>query len=127
MFYSTSLLLSSYYTMHILCLISLAIFLLAPVCLCSRHGFQYLFMIQIYRYMCAYPCTPLGIHHTTRWGVSDSFGSSCPDLRVYGFSRLQIRDVELKRGSAADRLRPYPFRPPALLSSFTSITHERLL
>ena len=26
---------------------------------------------RIYRYTCAYPCTPLGIHHTSRWGVSD--------------------------------------------------------
>ena len=26
-------------------------------------------LIRIYRYTCAYPCTPLSIHHTTRWGV----------------------------------------------------------
>ena len=39
-------------------------------------------LIHIYRYMCAYPCTPLGIHHTTRWGVSDFPGSFCPDLRA---------------------------------------------
>jgi len=38
-FYSTSLLLLSYYTMSVLCLISLVISLLAPVCLCSRHDF----------------------------------------------------------------------------------------
>ena len=25
--------------------------------------------IQLYQYTCAYLCTPLGIHHTTRWGV----------------------------------------------------------
>ena len=37
-------------------------------------------LIWIYRYIRAYPCTPLGIHHTTRWGVSNSPGSACPDL-----------------------------------------------
>ena len=37
--------------------------------LCSRHSFQYLLMTWIYRYTCAYPCMPLGIRHTTRWGV----------------------------------------------------------
>ena len=40
-------------------------------CVCSRHGFQCMLLIRIYRYMCAYPCTPLGIHHTSRWRVSD--------------------------------------------------------
>jgi len=40
LFYATSLLLLSYYTMSISCLISLAIYLPASVCLCSRHDFQ---------------------------------------------------------------------------------------
>jgi len=26
-------------------------------------------LIQIYRYTCAWRCTPFGIHITTRWGV----------------------------------------------------------
>jgi len=26
-------------------------------------------LIWIYRYTCAWPCTPLGICNTTRWGV----------------------------------------------------------
>ena len=52
-FYSTSLLLLSYYTMRILCLISLAMSLLALVCLCSWHDFQCMFMFRIYRYTCA--------------------------------------------------------------------------
>ena len=38
--------------------------------------------IQIYRYTCAYPCTPLGIHQITRWRVSDSSRSSCPNFRA---------------------------------------------
>jgi len=41
----------------------------APVCLCSWHDFQCMLIIQIYRYTCAYPCIPLGIHHTTHWRV----------------------------------------------------------
>ena len=69
MFYSTSLLLLSYYTWVFPCLISLAIYLLTFVCLCSWHDFQCLFMIQIYRYTCAWPCTPFGFSITTRWGV----------------------------------------------------------
>ena len=30
---------------------------------------MYAFCTQIYRYTCAYPYTPFGIRHTTRWGV----------------------------------------------------------
>ena len=72
------------------------------------------FCTRIYQYTRAYPCTPLGIHHTTRWGVSDSPGYSCPDLEhgAYGFPRLLIRVAQRKRGSSTDRLRPYPSRPP---------------
>jgi len=36
-------------------------------------------LTRIYRYTCAYLYTPLDIYHTTRWGVSDSTGFSCPD------------------------------------------------
>ena len=39
-FYSTSLLLLSYHTMSIFYLISLTLYLLAPVCLCPRHSFH---------------------------------------------------------------------------------------
>jgi len=39
-FYFISLLFLSYHIMSNSCLISLAIYLLAPACLCSRHGFQ---------------------------------------------------------------------------------------
>ena len=34
-----------------------------------KHGFLCMFMPWIYRYTCAYLCTPLGIRITTRWGV----------------------------------------------------------
>jgi len=82
-FYSTSLLLLSYYIMHVTCLISFTISLPAPVCLCSWHDFQHGLFIWIYRYTCVYPCTPRGIHHTTRWGVSNSPGFSCPDFGAW--------------------------------------------
>jgi len=67
-FYSATLLPLSYYTMSIPAwyhLLSLS----CSACLCSRYGFQCIFMIQIYRYTCAYLCTPLGISITTCWGV----------------------------------------------------------
>ena len=67
--YSTSLLLLSYHIRSISCLISPAIYPPGSVCLCSRHSFQCMFMFQIYRYTCAYLCTPLGIRITTRRGV----------------------------------------------------------
>jgi len=41
-FYSTSLLLLSHYTMHVPWWISFVISLPPPVCLCSRSGFQYM-------------------------------------------------------------------------------------
>jgi len=49
-------------------------------------------MTWIYRYTCAYPCTSLGICHTTHWGVSDSPGSSCPDSRAWSLWILPVAD-----------------------------------
>jgi len=71
-------------------------------------------MIQIYRYTCAYLCTPLGIRNTTRWGVLNPMDShiQVSEFRACGFSRLLIRDVKQKRGSLEDRLKSYPSRPP---------------
>jgi len=47
-------------------------------------------LIWIYRYTRACPCTPLGIHYTTCWGVSDSPGSSCPDPRAWSLWYLLV-------------------------------------
>jgi len=87
-FYSTSLLLLSYYSMSIPYLISLAIYLLALVCLCSWHGFQCMFMIQIYRYTCAYLCTPFGISITARWRILTPLDPhvQVSEIGAYGFS-----------------------------------------
>ena len=98
-------------------------------CVCSRYGFQRMLLIQIYRYTCACLCTPLGIHHTTRWRVSDSLRSHAhiPEFGACGFSWLLIKDAQRKRGSSADRPKPFPFRPPVRLLSFPFVTHEHLL
>jgi len=115
-FYSTSLLLLSYYTVHVPCLISISISLPVPVCLCSRHSFQRMFMIRIYRYKYACPCS-LGIRHTTRWGVLTPMDShvQISMLRACEFSQLLIRNVQWKRGSSADHPKPFSSRPPSWL------------
>jgi len=49
------------------------IYLLPPFlffCICAHDTiFNACSWTRIYRYTCACLCTPLGIHHTTRWGV----------------------------------------------------------
>jgi len=129
-FYSTSLLLLSYYTMHILYLISLTISLPAPVCLCSWYGFQYkLFWFRFIDTLVLIPAhhltftTPLVGEFLTPLNLHVQIS----ELGACGFSWLLIRDAQLKRGSSADRLRPYPSRPSARLSSFLFVTRERLL
>jgi len=110
-------------------LLDITILLPALICMCSRHNFQCMFINRIYRYTCAYPCrhltftTPLVGEFLT---PLDSH-VQIPELGACGFSRLLIRDAQRKRGSSTDRLRPYPFRLPARLSSFYFVTRERLL
>ena len=121
MFYSTSLLLSTYYTMSIPCLISLVIYLFAPVCLCSRHDFQCMIVIRFYRYTCAHLCTPSGICITTCWGVLTPLDPhvQVQELGAYGFPQLLTLETQLKRGSPADRPEPYPSRPPCASLEFS--------
>ena len=119
-FYSTNLLLLSYYIMCIPCLISLAISLLAHVCLCSRHDFQCMFMIRIYRCTCAYACTPLGIRNTTRWGVLTPLNPHVQILELEAEDSLGCWSE--KHSGSVDRQqtrqKPYPFRPSCLSSEF---------
>ena len=126
MFYSTSLLLLSYHTMSISCLISIIVYLLAPACLCPRHSFQCMFMIRIYRYMCAYLSTPSGIRITTRRGVLTPLDPHVQvlELGTCGFSQLLIRVAQLKRGSPADRPEPHPSRPPYSALEFSCYGSE---
>jgi len=100
--------------MNILCLISIVVYLLDPACLCSRHDFQCMFMIRIYRYTCAYLYSSSGFRITTRRGVLTPLNPHVQilELRACGFSQLLIRVAQLKRGSPADRPEPHPFRPP---------------
>ena len=49
-FYPACLLLLSDHIMSLPYLMSFAVYLLAPTCLCSRHGFQCMIMIRFYRY-----------------------------------------------------------------------------
>ena len=90
-------------------------------CVYSWHGFQCMLLIWIYRYTCAYPRTPLGIHQTTRWEVSKSPESACPDPKAWSLWILSVADQrwQRKRGSLAERLRPYPFMPSCLALKFS--------
>ena len=87
------------------------------VCLYSQHDFQCMFMIQIYRYTCAYLRTPFGIRITTHQRVLTPLDPhvQISELRACRFSRMLIRDLQLKRGSSTDRLKPYPSKPPTQL------------
>ena len=116
----TGLLFLSYYTiMFPTWYPLLSLCLLLYVCAYDM-VFQHALLIQIYQYTCAYPCTPLGIHHTTHWGVSDSLGSACSDLRAWScrFFWLLIRVAQWKCESSANRLRP--ILPGPLLGSRVS-------
>ena len=108
---------SSIYTYSSLPLITWC--LTAYLCACDDDTIFYSrFSLHIYQYTCSGPCTPLDIHYTTRWGVSDSPGSAYLDLGAWnleleacGFSQLLIRDAQQKRGSSADRPELFPFSP----------------
>ena len=104
-------------------------FLHAHVCLCSRHGFQYMLMTWIYWYTCVYPCTPFGICIIARWGVVTPLDPhvQITKLETCEFSQLLIRVAQQKRGSSANRLKPYPFRPHVRLSSSPYVTRQRPL
>ena len=90
MFYSISLLLLSYHSKSSSCLISLVLYLLAPACLWSRHGFQCMIMIRFYRYTCAYLCTPSGFRLTTRRGVLTPLDSHVQVLELETCRSLKL-------------------------------------
>jgi len=89
------------------------------MCACA-YNFQRKFMIWIYRYMCAYLCTPLGIRNTTLWGALTPLDAHVQilELKACGFSLLLIRVAQRKRGSAEDPLRLYPSRSPCSALEF---------
>ena len=109
-FYPAYLLLLSDHTMSLPYLISFAVYLHAPICLCLRHGFQCMFIIRIYRYTCVYLCSPPGFHITTRLGSSDSSGSSCPGFGAWSMWILPVAD---QSGAAVAWISSRPFRAPS--------------
>ena len=97
-------------------------------CVCSRYGFQCMLLIRIYQYMCSCPYTPLGIHHTTRWGVwlpwICMFRSWSLDHDGHPVDRVaQRKQMDQRRTSPG----PYHYSPPAHLSNFPFVTCERIL
>ena len=87
-------------------------------CVCSRHDFLCIFLIQIYQYTCACPCTPLDIHQITHLGVFNSPESACQDPRAWiMMDILWIRVAQRKRsGSAKDQSGTVSFQAPLLVS-----------
>jgi len=87
-----------------------------PALVCCDHDTVYntCSSTRIYRYTCTYLCPPLGIHHTTRWGVLTPLNLhvQIPEFGACGSFRLLIRDAQRKRGFSADRLEPHPSRSP---------------
>ena len=79
--------------------------------------------------MCACPCTSLGIHHTTRWGVLTPLNLHVQILKIKacGFSRLLIR-VRSRSVDHRQTIQSYFLPgPPVRLSSFLFVTREHLL
>jgi len=79
---------------HVCSLLDITYYLSAYSCMLvlTTQFSVYALLIQIYRYTCACPCAPFGVHHTTRWGVSDSPGSVCPDPKVWNLWILPVAD-----------------------------------
>ena len=76
--------------------------------------FSMMFMIQIYRYTCAYLYSPSGFCITTRRGVLTPLDPHVQvlELGACGFSQLLIRMAQLKRGSLADKSKALSFQTP---------------
>ena len=104
-FYSTSLLLLSYHIMSFPCLISTAVYLLAPACLCLRHGFH-VYGSDLSILMCLSMLAIWLLHHHSP-GSSDSSGSSCPG---FGAWSMWIPSVVDQSGAAVAWISSRPSR-----------------
>jgi len=97
-FYSTSLLLLSHYTMHVPFLISFIISLPAPICMCSWHDFQYiLFWFGFIDTRVFIPACHSAFTISLIGEFLTSLNSHVQilEFRACGFSRLLIRDAQL--------------------------------
>ena len=90
-FYPTCLLLLSDQTMSLPCLISCAVYLLAPVCLCLRHGFH-VYDSDLSIHVCLSILAIWPLHHYSP-GSSDSSGCSCPGFGAWSMSELGARRI----------------------------------
>ena len=112
----------SFYIMHVPYLTSFTISLPAPVCLCSRHNFQYmLFDSKLSIHVC------LSIHAT--WHSPHHSGSSCPDPRAWSLWTLPLVD-QICTAEAWIISRPseaLSFQTPFSASSFPFATRECLM
>ena len=125
LYFSSRYFLLSYHTMSILCLTSLVMHLPAFACLCSRHGFQC--MIRFYRYTCTHISTPSGFCLTTRWGSSDSSGSSCPGPGAWTVGYILAEDQVHFCGAVRSAVAPVPFLLPLLARGSSSYLVSALL
>ena len=107
-FYSTCLWRYSDHTMSLPCLISFAVYLLAPACLCLRHGFH-VYDPDLSIHMCLSILVIWLSHHHSP-GSSDSSGSSCPGLGAWSVWILPVAD---QSGTAEAWIPSRPSRAPS--------------
>ena len=111
-FYPACLLLLSDHTMSLSYLISIAVCLLAPACLCLRHGFH-VYDPDLSIHMClSQHAIWLSHHHSP--GSSDSSESSCPGFGAWSVWILSVAD---QSGAAVAWISSRPsralsFQPP---------------
>ena len=91
-FYPACLLLLSNHTMSLPYLMSFAVYLLAPACLCLRHSFH-VYDPDLSIHMClSILAIWLSHHHSP--GSSDSSGSSCSGLGAWSMWILPVADLK---------------------------------
>ena len=106
--YPACLLLLSYHIMNISCLISFVVYLLAPACLCLRHGLH-VYDPDLSIHMCL-PMLATWLSHHHSPGSSDSSGSSCPGFRAWSVWILLVAD---QSGAAVAWISSRPSRAPS--------------
>ena len=110
MFYSSNLLYLSYHTMSIPCLISFVVYLLAPACLCPRHGYlMHVYDSDLSIHVCLSMLAIWLPHHHSPWS-SDSSGSSCPGFGAWSVWILPVAD---QSGAAVAWISCSPSRAPS--------------
>jgi len=125
LYFSPLYLFLSCYIMRILYWMSPAISFLFLYACTHKHDFLCMLMPWIYRYTCAHFCTPSGIHFTTRWGSSDSSGSSCPGPGAWTEGDLLAEDQVYFCGADRSAVAPVPSLLPLDGSRLLQLSRER--